>query len=422
MSTLHHKVAAVRKVIVAATVVMVLVAGAVVAILAWPAAGSAADTCRSSGPAPGIDTWAAGPADLGPSRGDRTVRNIVHTSIDGNDVRVRLSNVYGTAPVTFDSVYLGQQADGAAVVAGSNRRATFGGQTTVSIPPGAEVLSDAIPTTVAAGVNLAVSVHATDTSDATTGHPKAKETNFEGPGDVASAETNTGYTGRTNDWYWVDGVVVDHPGAATVVALGDSITNGSASTDNSEHRWPDYLADRLRAAGGPQFGVANEGIGGNKVTAGVNAGTGAQAGPSAQCRFQRDVVDQPGASTVILLEGVNDIGGGYVTSADQLIAADQQIITRAHAAGLRIVGGTLTPFQGAGYYTPQKEAIRESVNTWIRTGGAFDGVADFDAAVRDPSNPRALLPAYDSGGHLHPNDAGDQAMANAVDLTALRPR
>jgi lysophospholipase L1-like esterase len=389
----------------------VLALGVLAAAPAWGATGAAG--ARQSGHQ--VDTWAASADNLGGPYTDKTVRDLVHTSVAGSGVRVRLSNAFGTVPVTFDAVYLGLQSSGATLVAGSNRQVTFGGLASVTVPKGAEVLSDPVSTTVAANVTLAVSVHVAGDTGEVTGHSLAQQDNYYSDGDTASAEAGTSYVYGSTSWFWVDSVVVDAPTATgTVATLGDSITDGYASTPDANRRWPDDLAARLRTSG-PHLGVANEGISGNEVLADG-------AGVSAQARLDRDVLSQPGVTTVIFMEGINDIGNSVATSADQLIAADKQIIARAHAAGLRILGGTLTPFQGAGYYSDQKETIREALNNWIRTGGAFDGVVDFDKATRDPANPLAFLPADDSGDHLHPNDTGYQAMANAVNLGALAPR
>ncbi len=369
----------------------------------------------STGPTRLVDAWATAATDLGGPYTDKTVRNIVHTSIAGSDVRVRLSNAFGTVPVTFDAVYLGTQSSGAALVAGSNREVTFGGSDSITVPKGAEVLSDPVPVTVAAGTNLAVSVHVDGATGEVTGHPDAQQDSYYSDGDTAADPAATSYVYPTTSWFFVDGLFVDSPGACgAIVALGDSITDGYQSTPDANHRWPDYLADRLRQLPTPaRTAVADEGISGNEITADG-------AGVSAQARLDHDVLAQPGARTVIFLEGINDIGNGVVTSAAQLISADEQIIARVHADGLRIFGGTLLPFSGAGYYSPRKETIREVLNTWIRTSGAFDGVIDFDASLRDPANPTQLLAAYDSGDHLHPNDAGYQAMANTVNLNAVR--
>jgi lysophospholipase L1-like esterase len=396
----------------------VLLAAVVVGTGGWGAAhGSTAHLNVAAQPAVRthlVDTWAASAADLGGPYTDKTVRDLVHTSIAGSDIRVRLSNAFGTVPVTFDSVYLGRQATGAALVAGSNREVTFGGSPSVTIPKGAEVLSDPVPIAVAAQSNLAVSVHVAGATGEVTGHPDAQQDNYYGDGDIAASGSAGSYTNTIGSWFFLDGLVVDAPTqTGTVLTLGDSITDGYQSTPDANHRWPDYLAARLlRLPGVAQAGVANEGISGNEVLADG-------AGVSAQARLDRDVLAQPGARTVVFLEGINDIGNGVATSAAQLIAADEQIIARAHADGLRILGGTLVPFAGAGYYSPQKETVREALNNWIRTSGAFDGVVDFDQALRDPANPITMLPKYDSGDHLHPNDAGYQAMADAVNLSVL---
>jgi lysophospholipase L1-like esterase len=205
-----------------------------------------------------------------------------------------------------------------------------------------------------------------------------------------------------------------HVPATTVVTLGDSITEGYMSTTDANHRYPDYLAARL----GDHYAVANEGIGGNRVTGQVSA-TGGRSGVNVLARLDRDVLAQPNVKTVVYMEGINDIGTDTVTSASRLIQADEQVIARVHAAGLRIIGGTMLPIEGSFYYSPQREQIREQVNAWIRTSGAFDGVVDFDAAVADPGDPLRILPAYDSGDHLHPDDAGYQAMADAVPPSML---
>jgi lysophospholipase L1-like esterase len=375
-------------------------------------------------PAGGHDagTWTAAPVYLGLPIGPRTVRDIVRTSIGGWDTRIRLSNEFGTAPVTFDDAEAGTQAAGAALVPGSNRPVTFGGARSVTIPPGAEVLSDPLPGYLPPRTNLAVSVHIARDAGLVTGHPQAQQLSFYSrPGDFAASASAAPFAFGTSSWYFLDGVEVDVPASAgTVIAFGDSITDGFRSATGADARWPDVLARRLLALpAGEQLGVANEGLSSNRVTVAGPGPFGGSAGPSAQARFASDVLGQPGATAVILLEGINDIGD-HVATAAQLIAADKQLIAQAHAAGLRILGGTLLPFQGAGYYSAAGERIREQVNAWIRTSGAFDGVLDFDKALRDPADPLRLLPAYDSGDHLHPSDAGYQAMADAIPLSLLR--
>lgn len=408
----HH-----RKAIAGITALLAAAAG--IAVSASSSVARASSDVAAARQLHELDTWAAAPADIGGVYSDTTVRNIVHTSVGGSDLRIRLSNAFGSGPVTFDDVRVGDQSSGAATVPGTNRRVTFSGQTSVTIPKGAEALSDPLPGTVAPGTNLAVSVHWTGFTGEATGHPDAQQDNYASPpGDVAGSDSASAYYPNTyGSWYFVDGVVLDAPKqTGEVVALGDSITDGYQSTVSANRRWPDDLARRLLQLPVPQqLSVANEGISANDVT----ADRCPTCGVSAEARLQRDVLSQPGVSTVIFLEGINDIGSGAVTSADQLIAADKQIIAQAHADGLRIIGGTLTPVKGSGYYSPQHEQIREAVNQWIRTSGAFDAVVDFDKATRDPADPQMFLPAYDSGDHLHPNDAGYQAMADAVDIASL---
>jgi lysophospholipase L1-like esterase len=398
----------------AATAVVALLAAVVVIHNGSATSAPGADPNPASASAGLAETWTAAATDLGGPYTDKTVRDIVHTSVGGSGVRVRLSNAFGTVPITFDAVYVGRQSAGAALVPGSNREVTFGGADSVTIPRGAEVLSDPLPITIPAQTNLEVSVHVAGATGEVTGHPDAQQTNYYADGNTAAGESATGYVYSIASWFFVDAVLVNSPArCGDVVALGDSITDGYQSTPDANHRWPDYLAARLLRAPAPlQAAVANEGISGNEITADG-------AGVSAQARLDRDVLAQPGAHTVIFLEGINDIGNGVATSAAQLIAADEQIIARAHADGLRILGGTVLPFAGAAYYSPQKDTIRQALNTWIRSSRAFDGVVDFDAQLRDPADPAQFLPAYDSGDHLHPNDAGYAAMAGTVNPNAL---
>jgi lysophospholipase L1-like esterase len=403
---------------VALTAVLVLVGAASTGAALTGAAGAATSTdppVQSEAATDDVATWGASADRIGRTLTDQTVRNIVHTSIPGSNLRVSLSNVFGSQAVTFDDVYVGRQATGADVVPGSNRQAMFNGGSAVTVPAGAEVLSDPIPGTVPDRTNLAVSVHVQGASGTLTGHNLAVQTSYVSPaGDQAAAESGAAFTSQISNWYWVDALVVQAPREVdTLATLGDSITDGAASTKNANHRWPDYLAQRILTLPAPRrLGVLNEGISGNKVLADG-------AGVSAQARLDRDVLSQPDVHTMVLMEGINDIGGRIATSADQLISAYHQIIARAHADHVCVIGGTMTPYEGAGYYTPEGEQIREQANDWIRTSGEVDSVVDFDKATRDPANPRRFLPAYDSGDHLHPKDAGYQAMANAFDLGQL---
>jgi len=308
---------------------------------------------------------------------------------------------------------------------------TFRGRASFRIPAGAQVLSDPVAMRVWPLEELAVSVYLPDHTGRATYHSDAYQVNWvSAPGDYTTDSAASAFVVPTTSWFYLSGLIVRSAQAdGTVVAVGDSITDGVGSDVGANARWPNDLARRLDAVSGPTLAVADEGIGGNRVLA-----NSPFFGVSAEARFEQDVLDQPGVRDVIVLEGINDIGfssvvayrgaEGYVrmgteVTAGQIIAGYQQLIAAAHARGLRIFGATLLPFQGAGYYSAAREATREAVNHWIRTSGAFDGVIDFDKAMRDPADPLRLNPAYDSGDHLHPNDAGYQAMANAINLALL---
>ncbi|MCP2328717.1 lysophospholipase L1-like esterase [Hamadaea flava] len=380
--------------------------------------GAASPATVAPGDPPGlhaVTTWAAGvQSTTGPTTG-QTVRNIIHTSVGGVGLRLTLSNVEGDAPVVFDAAFVGIPAQGAALVAGSNRRLTFGGRSEVTIPPGAAVLSDPLPGRVPAGHDLAVSVHIAAMGQVATGHNmyRTQTSYLSTPGDHATDESPQAFTTPITRWFWLAAAQVDPvPQVGTLVAFGDSITDGYGSSVDANHRWPDFLAQRILAEPPPlQLGVANVGISGNEL---LRDGKGA----SALARFDRDVLDQPGVRTVILMEGGNDIGANNAT-AEQLIAGERELIARAHAYGVCILGATQTPMEGSGYYSAQHEAVRVEFNAWIRGSGEFDAVIDFDAVTRDPQRPTRFLPAFDGAGHLHPNDAGYQAMADAIPLSDL---
>ncbi|WP_329062338.1 SGNH/GDSL hydrolase family protein [Amycolatopsis sp. NBC_01480] len=389
---------------------LLVTAGALSSCSTGPPPAPATDACGAAAPAGPVDTWTAAPARLSGPYQDKTIREVVHTSIGGTSVRLRLSNVFGTTAVRFDSVWAGAQSDGAGLVAGSNQRVRFGGAEATTVAAGAEEVSDPVDLTVRPGENLTVSIHVDGGTGDVTGHLRAQQHGWYADGDAGADPSAARYAHQVDRWFWLDAVTVQPSRPArTVVALGDSITDGFHSTVDANHRWPDYLAARLGPCG--RFGVANEGIAGNRVTANGS-------GVSAEARLQRDVLAQPGTGTVIYLEGINDIDS-TVKAADQLIQADQKIVARAHAAGLRVIGGTITPFDGFHTYSAATEGIRESVNSWIRDSKTFDAVADFDAALRDPADPHRLLGRYDSGDHLHPGDAGYQVMAGVVPLDAL---
>jgi lysophospholipase L1-like esterase len=367
-----------------------------------------------------VESWAAAPHSSAaetspPAIQNQTLRLIVHLHASGARVRLRLSNSFGAGPVTFDRAWVGIRGAGAALVAGTNRPVTFtGGNRAVTVAAGSEVQSDQVNLNVAAGQDLAVSLYVADATAAPTWHRSALQTSYLASGDHTSDNLATAFTTTTGHWFFLNAVSVRSSTApGTIVALGDSITDGSGSRGNANHRWPDILADRLLARPGDSgFSVVNEGISGNKVLS-----DSPRSGVSALKRLDRDVLARRGLCYVILLEGINDLrSAGSPATAEQIIAGYEQIIARVHAKGVKIIGGTLTPVKGSGRYSAEMELSRRAVNTWIRTSGKFDGVVDFDKATQDPSDPLRFLPAYDSGDHLHPNDAGYLAMGNAVDL------
>ena len=373
-----------------------------------------------------VATWATGPA--GPFPGavpqfnNQTVRYIVHTSAGGDLVRVKISNTFGDVPLVIGGAHIAQRKVGAAIVPGSDRRLTFSGDRSFTIPAGGLVLSDPVHLDVGALSDLAVSIYLPQPSAATTMHLLALQTIYiaAGNGDFTAANDLPGAS-TTTAWHFLTGVEVSAR-SATIVALGDSITDGANSTTDANLRWPNVLAARLRG----RVGVADEGIIGNRILHPTEPAFGNLFGPAGLARFDRDVLAQAGVRYVIVLLGINDIGhpGSNApatdeVSAEEIEAGHLQFIERAHEKGIRIFGATLTPFEGttiAGFYSPEKEVKRQAVNHWIRTSGKYDAVIDFDAAVRDPSHPARMLPAYDGGDHLHPSDAGQTAMGNAIPL------
>jgi lysophospholipase L1-like esterase len=371
-----------------------------------------------------VGTWAsaplldahAKPADqlVSPGTTGVTLREVVHVSIGGEMLRVRFSNLYGTDPLVIGAAQIAQTLKGAAVVAGSGKPLTFHGQTSVSIPAGALAVSDGVPFKFAPLSDLTVSFYLPSPSGPITEHQLGNATSYHTPGNVAANDTLEAPTTLTS-WEYLNGIdTLASAEVGAVITIGDSITDGAKSTIDTNQRWPDELARRLQAD--PKYrhlAVLNEAISGNKILLDG-------AGPNALARFDRDVIAQSGAKYLLILEGINDIGRLHsvpegATAADLIFALDQMIV-RAHAHGIAVIGCTLTPYHGAGYYTENGEAIRKAVNDWIRTSGAFDGFIDFEAAVRDPNHPDTFLPADDPGDHLHPNDAGYKVMGDAIDL------
>ncbi|MEV0221883.1 SGNH/GDSL hydrolase family protein [Streptomyces sp. NPDC050704] len=407
---------------------------------------------RAASTAAWTGTWATAPTTV--PRSDtttfekQTIRQIIHTSIAGNALRVRLSNEFGKQALKIGEVYIARRAagtDNASIEPGSDRRLTFGGKSAVSIPAGSPALSDPVTLRVPARSDLVVSLYLPESTPGSTVNAFASQRNYVAAGNV-TGETKIEAESVTERWYFLTGVSVrataarsadttdsaGTAGASALVALGDSITAGS--TVDTNHRWSDYLAQRLQGPGGPRHpvGVLNKGISGNRLLHDPNppAGNPAEAyaayfGESGLKRFDRDVAAQPGARHLLVLIGVNDLGhpGNIAPLSEKVTAQDlidghRQLIARAHERGLRIYGGTITPFKNdtLGFSTPENEAARKTFNHWLRTSGEYDGVVDFDAALRDPDDPEQLLAAYDSGDHLHPNDAGREAMARAVPL------
>ncbi len=421
----------------AARLVRIGLLGAVVLLvpLVLVAAIAVFATSRPAAAARGGDhwmtSWSASPQHAMPGTAaaagfdNQTVREIIVTSVGGDPIRLELTNAFGASPLQVGHVTVAVADLGAEVVPGTIHPVSFGGGASVRIPPGAQVLSDPVGMQVWPLQELAVSVYLPGRTGAATLHSDAQQVNWVSVAGDHAAEAGAGaFPVEGLSWYYLSGLIVRSAGAAgTVVAFGDSITDGLQSTVGANLRWPNDLARRLDMLAGLALAVADEGIGGNRVLTGSRC-----CGTSGEARFARDALDQPGVRDIIVLEGINDIGfsagppdSDTDISAGQIIAGYERLIAQAHARELRIFGATLLPFQGAGYYTAAGEATREAVNAWIRTSGAFDGVIDFDAVMRDPADPLRLNPAYDSGDHLHPDDAGYQAMANAINLEMLLP-
>jgi lysophospholipase L1-like esterase len=370
-----------------------------------------------------VGTWSASPQAIAAPIliNAQTVRQIVHTSLGGQRVRVRFSNAYGTGALVIGSAHVAISAGGASIAPGTDRVLKFNGSPTITVPAGALAVSDPVALDVPALGDLAVSLYLPENVAATTQHSGGLQTNhISAAGDFTGAITVPGTT--TQSFYFLTGVEVRaSERAKSIVALGDSLTDGFGSTPDTNQRWPNLLAERLQSnPGTSRVAVLNAGINGNRVLHDL-------VGTSALARLDRDVLVQTGVKYVIVCEGLNDyVIPGLIgrpaedVTAEQVIQGHRQIIDRAHALGLRIYGATSNPFVGSRFFSAAAAAKRQAVNQWIRTSQAYDAVIDFEKVIRDPSDPTRLLPAYDSGDHAHPNDIGYRAMADAIDLSLFR--
>jgi len=376
---------------------------------------------------PWVGTWAASQQVPEPANAlsaddlrDVTLRQIVHLTVGGETLRVRMSNVFGTAPLHLTSVHIAHPLlpSEAKIDVATDKALTFVGKNDIVIPAGAEYISDPITYPVAALSDLTITLHMDTPPEQQTGHPGSRSTSYLVHGDMVAA-ADLPYAKKIEHWYWIAGVDVNAAkDSAAIVVLGDSITDGHGATTNGNDRWPDVLARKLQADRKTRMlAVLNQGIGGNHLlTDGL--------GPNALSRVDRDIIAQTGVRYLIVLEGVNDLGKlsreGDISQAEhealvqQMIGAYEQMIVRAHSHGIKVFGATILPYGGSGYYhpSPANEADRVAVNKWIREPGHFDAVIDFDKLTADPAHPDQMLPAYDSGDHLHPSPAGYRTMGN----------
>jgi lysophospholipase L1-like esterase len=387
----------------------------------------------SAAPMHWVATWGASPS---PPMADekqmataklvydnQTLREIVHTSIGGDTFRIRLSNAYSKTQIDIGAVHVALSGKGSEIVAGSDRPVTFSGRSTVSIPANALVLSDPIQLKAGDAADLTVSIFVPGAATGGGIHYSASQTNYIGAGNL-TATTAFNEPDKIASWVFLSGVDVMAPeNVRTIVTFGDSITDGAKSTTDTNHRWPDILAARLK---GHHRGLLNAGIGGNRILHDALQNN-IRFGENALGRFDRDVLAQAGVGYVTILEGINDLGhagtsapASETVSSDDVIAGMTQMIERAHEKGIKVIGCTITPFEGAAYFSAEREVKRKAINEWIRNGKKFDGVIDFDKAARDPEHPDHMLAAFDSGDHLHPGDAGYKAMGEAIDLALFK--
>lgn len=385
---------------------------------------SAVIPARSATESGWISAWTAAPDSAGPPLSGQTVRQIIRTSIGGTSVRIRLSNLFGTDAVTIGPVHIAARASGSAINPLTDHVVTFGGKPIVTIAKGADALSDPMAFPVAALDELAVSMYLPERSGPSTVHGDGNQSAFiTSSGDATGATIFPTAETASSRFYLTDLEVVASAKAHVIVTFGDSITDGAGSTRDQNARWPDALAARLQADPTlASIAVVNSGISGNRL---LSDAAKPFVGPSALSRFDRDALSKLGVRWIVLMQGINDIMATQMlatpeadASVDQIIDGLRTLIARAHDRGIKVYGATLTPFAGVKppFYSAAGEAKRQAVNAWIRSAGAFDAVIDFEQVVRDPARPDRILPAIDSGDHLHPSDAGYEAMARSIDL------
>jgi lysophospholipase L1-like esterase len=372
-----------------------------------------------------VTAWFAAPDSPGPAFAGKSIRQIVRVSIAGKMVRLRFSNLFGKTSITIGAVHIARHKSGSTIVGGTTRAITFDGNPVVSIGPGADVLSDAAIFPVVALEELSISLYLPGGVEASTMHSTAIQTAYITAGNAVEQEVFPAGETDTSRFFLTDVDVTAEKNGRAFVVMGDSITDGVGSTEDRNARWPDALAERLQSSSKlSSIAVVNSGISGNRI---LNDGAEPYLGPSGLKRFDSDVLKKAGLKWILLFSGGNDISAAHVlgtprdkVSTAQIIDGMKILIERARRKGIKIWGATLTPKLGSRFYYPEGEKMRQEINSWIRTSNAFEGVVDFDRVIRDPDHPERILPAYDSGDHVHPNDAGYKAMAASISFAMFR--